>query len=48
MNRVSNGFGQLLPHTALRLDFNGDPTTEIIDLDTVEDILATRSLIDPS
>lgn len=37
---VSNGFGQILPHTTNRLDDDDEPTAEIIELRTFEDMLA--------
>ena len=36
--QVSNGFGRLLPHTILRLDANGEPTSQIVDIRREEDL----------
>ena len=36
---VSNGFGQLLPHTTTRL-VNDEPSTQIIELRTIDDLVA--------
>ena len=36
---VSNGFGQILPHTTFRLDSNDEVTSEIIDLRTIDDLI---------
>lgn len=39
LDQVSNGFGQLLPHTTFRLGSNGEPTTQILSIRTMQDLL---------
>lgn len=38
--RVSNGFGELLPHKTFRLGSNGQPTQEIVSIRSEADLLA--------
>ncbi len=45
-----NGFGRLLPYTVFKLDENGDPTTELIEIRTTDDLIAnvtTDNFIQP-
>jgi len=44
---VSNGFGQLLPHTVRRLDQNGNPTHIAIAIRTQADLLANVTPLNP-
>lgn len=41
LDHASNGFGQLLPHRAFALDAGGQPTTQAVELRSVDDVLAT-------
>jgi len=43
LTEVSNGFGRLLPHTTLR----AGSTTEVVDLNTIDDILANVTTTNP-
>jgi hypothetical protein len=45
--QVSNGFGQLLPHTVLRLDANGNPTTIAIPIRTNADLVNNVTPLNP-
>ena len=40
LNQVSNGFNQILPHQALKLDSNGQPTTQLISIRTDAEMIA--------
>jgi hypothetical protein len=45
---VSNGFGQLLPHTTFVLDvLTGEPTAEILEIRSEDDIINNVSLANP-
>jgi hypothetical protein len=45
---VSNGFGQLLPHTTFVLDaLSGDPTAEILEIRTDDDLINNVTLSNP-
>ena len=45
--QVSNGFGQLLPHTVLQLDASGNPTGTAIPIRTTADLLANHTQTNP-
>src|SRR5258705_1792166 len=45
--QVSNGFGQLLPHTVFRLDANGNPTTIAIPIRTNDDLINNVTALNP-
>jgi len=47
LSQVSNGFGQILPHTALKLDANGNPTSTLISIRTDEDLIANVTSSNP-
>ncbi|MBK7643826.1 MAG: YncE family protein [Planctomycetes bacterium] len=47
LNQVSSGFNQLLPHQALRLDANGNPTQQLISIRTDADLLANVTSTNP-
>ncbi len=45
--QVSNGFGQLLPHKVLRLDDAGQPTTALVSIRTLDDLVSNVSPTNP-
>ena len=45
--QVSNGFGQMLPHTVFRLDANGNPTTIAIPIRTTDDLINNVTPLNP-
>jgi hypothetical protein len=47
LSQVSNGFGQILPHTALKLDANGNPTSTLISIRTEEDLISNVTSSNP-
>jgi hypothetical protein len=47
VEQVSNGFGQILPHTTFRLGANSQPTQQIVSIRTQQDLLANVRLNNP-
>lgn len=45
--KASHGFGQLLPHTIFALDAGGMPTSTLIEIRTLNDLLANASASNP-
>ena len=45
--QVSNGFGQLLPHTVLKLDGNGNPTNVAMPILSDDDLLQNVTPLNP-
>jgi len=39
IQQVANGFGQILPHTARKVDANGTPTQTVISIRTIDDLI---------
>jgi hypothetical protein len=47
LSQVSSGFNQLLPHRALRLDANGNPTQQLISIRTDADLITNVTQTNP-
>src|SRR5258706_177763 len=47
LTHVSNGFGELLPHTVFRLDANGNPTQIAIPIRTDEELIQNVTPLNP-
>jgi hypothetical protein len=45
--QVSNGFGQLLPHKVFRLDENGAPTTSLVSIRSLDEMIANVRSTNP-
>lgn len=44
LQQVSNGFGQILPHTILKLDAQGNPTQTVISIRTDDDLIKNATI----
>jgi len=47
LEEASNGFGQLVPHTIRKLDATGNPTAQIVNIRSQEDLASNISLANP-
>ncbi|MFT6041740.1 MAG: hypothetical protein ACI9C2_001912, partial [Gammaproteobacteria bacterium] len=47
IQEVSHGFGLILPHQTLRLDSNGNPTSEVVSLRSLGDLSANVTATNP-